>query len=815
MKAYSWFLTNLALFLVFFSASVGFLYTGVYSEETAYPNSGAVLISEVRPSGGSGKSNDEYVELYNPSTGPKIIGGYSLFKQTKSASSTDRQVLFVFPAGTVMPGHAHVLVAHSDYLGETPDFRYTGQALSDDNTVLLINDLGEIIDLVGYGLAKNVETGAADAPTTQLLSLERRPGGSLGNRQDTNNNHEDFFRVQSNPQNLSSEAVPAVFVPEPAPTTTPVIIEIIFPTTTVSSSSSTANTSTTTPTLVPTSTPVTVPTTTAVVTPTTTTSAISSPVITTVTPTVTTTTPTTTVVNPVYTIGSVLINELYPIPESGQNEFVELFNPTALGIDLAGWFLTEGSNAKTTLSGILNSNNYLVVEKPKGSLNNTGDTVKLMAPNNVVIDQVTYGEWTDGGAEHAPLPEAGMSLGRIQGDTDHDAVDFGISTTVTKGEKNVYTPIETEDTAEAEEAPIITISTEKTTSTSTKLVKPGPIYPRVVYQAKGKVGEDLVFDATPTTGGQGLRLYVWEMDDGVILQGEKITHQFGEAGNYSVGLSVFDETGIEKHKTIKVVIGEVAEVGEEKIKTVVPSVKTGKKTAGAAYVALTELKTVKTNTAVRTRGVLAGVFTTKTNPEFYLIAESGAGGAAGGIVVKTKSSNLDARLGDTVELTGKYVVNNSGNYLQFAATDQLSLVSSGEVITPVSSTIKEAKELSGGYVKISGEVIEKKSGYLYVGDQTGEIKVAITTNDKKAGDAVIVSGFIVKTKDGNELRLISNDDIQMQLVPVKPEVKTAPAEPKQINGVIVLVIVVIGGIMYALKKFLTHKKLLTLKTERE
>ncbi|MBU0596803.1 lamin tail domain-containing protein [Patescibacteria group bacterium] len=143
-----------------------------------------------------------------------------------------------------------------------------------------------------------------------------------------------------------------------------------------------------------------------------------------------------------YNAGDVVINELVSDPEDDEEEFVELFNNTANSIDLSGWWLEDGSESKTTLSGNINTKGFSVIEKPSGNLNNSGDIVILFDPTGKEIDQVTYGTWDDGNLnDNAPTPADPMSLIRkIDGqDANNDYYDFVLTTTITKGAENIAT----------------------------------------------------------------------------------------------------------------------------------------------------------------------------------------------------------------------------------------------------------------------------------------------------------------------------------------------------------------------------------------
>ncbi len=757
MKIHQKKISEIGLFFGCFVVLFVGLYKSVYTENGLDFGTGLILISEIRPSGGAGKPNDEFIELYNPKPQPVVIGGWVISKMTKSASSTDRQQLFLFPLGAVIPGQAHLLVAHAESsVNGLADFLYSGQVLSDDNSVALADDLGNIVDLVGYGLAKNKETEVADPPNAQLLSIERKPGAALGNHFDTNNNKLDFFRTQSSPQNLQSGLVTSTLLATQNLVTSSDSIIIKEDVLVVSSTNQVTVSSTELSTI---------------------------PVMNTSSDVVVLE-PAAIFTNPHYLLGSVLISELYPIPRSGETEYVELFNRTPQEIDLTGWYLGDGGGYKTPLLGSLASLSYLVIEKPKGSLNNTGDQVNLFAPNETVIDQVSYGGWNDGApGNNALTPQAGSSIVRIYDDQDSnmDYFDFGLSSTSTKGFSNIYLPIidkkepATQQGGEAVIEDSVTVSTQETLSAvpSTKQItkKNEPLYIRIGYPAVVMTGDEIFLDASLSSGGEGTRKYLWEMDDGNILSGDLIKHIYHNPDVYSVSITAFDNSGAEKHKTIKIKVLPNPTVEPEKIETegrlvaTTPPKNSSKKIETVpVFTQINELGKTKTNSLVRIRGVLAAVFMTKTGPEFYVVGESPAGGSAVGTLVKAKNNTIDARIGDKIEITGKNIINlTSGNYLQYLVNDQISVISSNEVITPLNSSIKNSKQLDGGYLQIEGAVVEKKSSYLVVADETGEIKVTgDLPSEIKINDQLLLVGYLIHPKDGAVLKISSPTDIAVK-----------------------------------------------------
>ncbi len=71
----------------------------------------------------------------------------------------------------------------------------------------------------------------------------------------------------------------------------------------------------------------------------------------------------------------------------------------------------------------------------------------------------------------------------------------------------------------------------------------GPTAGVTLDPTRPAVGEPTRFDATPSTGGAGLRGYEWSFDDGTNTTGVTTTHSFERPGTHSVRLSVTDADG--------------------------------------------------------------------------------------------------------------------------------------------------------------------------------------------------------------------------------------------------------------------------------
>jgi hypothetical protein len=141
-----------------------------------------------------------------------------------------------------------------------------------------------------------------------------------------------------------------------------------------------------------------------------------------------------------------LLSELlYDAPQSGTDtdyEWVELYNPTAVSVNLTGWALQDNTAQDAVPSFILPPGEYLVVAATaagfaanypgftgnlvtlEGSigngLGNSGDRLTLLAPWGAAVDAMSYGDNT--GVFDPPCPDvpAGQSLARVPSWQDTD-----------------------------------------------------------------------------------------------------------------------------------------------------------------------------------------------------------------------------------------------------------------------------------------------------------------------------------------------------------------------------------------------------------
>ena len=350
----------------------------------AHAESAHLLISQIKIAGET--STDEFVEIFNPTEAAVSIADWKLVKKTSSGSQSN--LVSGFAAGTVLGPHKYFLITHkTGYLGGvTADTTYSGLSYSvaANNTVSLLDNNGAIIDKIGFGEAGDFE-GAPTLNPEAGQSLKRK-GWENSLPEDTNNNQADFTVGASSPRNSSYGGVYTPPAQEQSSTTTPPSLSIPRPLGTEVPRGGDS-------------------------------------------------------VGVNFETGQLLINEVYPVADTGEKEWIELYNPGSATVSLDGWTMEDARDLIASLYGTISK--YSTWEITPSRLNNDGDTVKLKSPNGQIIDIISYGKMsssTSAWPAGRPTPKAGESLARkIDGFNSGSANDFVITQTPTMGEANIVT----------------------------------------------------------------------------------------------------------------------------------------------------------------------------------------------------------------------------------------------------------------------------------------------------------------------------------------------------------------------------------------
>jgi len=201
------------------------------TDATANALADSLLISEVQVKGGS-SANDEFIEIYNPTSQSVDLSSWSIQYRGSGAVGFGKKN---FVNGNSIPAYGYFLIANSSYNGHMiADMSHNSFRMSDiGGTVFLINnydslingDEDSIIDKLSYGSGLYLfpEMAEFNLPPGEEQSLERKNrststaellavNGSehwLGNNWDGNNNSSDFvLQTNPNPQNSLSLTEP-------------------------------------------------------------------------------------------------------------------------------------------------------------------------------------------------------------------------------------------------------------------------------------------------------------------------------------------------------------------------------------------------------------------------------------------------------------------------------------------------------------------------------------------------------------------------------------------------------------------------------
>ncbi len=474
------------------------------------------VISEFRSRGPGGASN-EFVEIFNP-TGEKInIGGWLIRSVSNAGTMTTR---YTVPLGIDLQPGQHYLVATTASAINPRDGDLTAGIADDGGVALTLANGTTVVDLVGMS-----SSAAEGTPLPQLVGLsdqsyERKPGGLSGSCYDTDNNANDFSVppiTPSSPQSLTSPYTPCAGAATATPTDTP------------------TTTATPTDTGTPTQTGTATQTPTASNTPTATGTGTA------------THTPTATLRPPVH----IVISEFRSRgPAGSDDEFVELFNPSAAAVNIGGWQIKKSSGCGTTITSLLTipagiilqpGQHYLAantaagVSSPDQTFSSTisdDGGVAVLASNDSIIDQVgmcattTYREGT---ALASLTGTTDQSYQRRSGgcvDTNNNTSDFTIITPANP--QNRLSPVTICAGAVTPTPSKTPTATPTFTPTKTKAVTPVPTampidivineflpHPRTDWNADGKANFGDEYIELINIGTQSVNLNGWKLDDDV------------------------------------------------------------------------------------------------------------------------------------------------------------------------------------------------------------------------------------------------------------------------------------------------------------
>lgn len=86
---------------------------------------------------------------------------------------------------------------------------------------------------------------------------------------------------------------------------------------------------------------------------------------------------------------NIKLSEIYASPESGENEWVELYNDNDHSVDLNGWYIQDNAGTYKEIKDFsIGNKTYAYFAFGSGYLNNIGDTVTLLNSNKQIKDSL-------------------------------------------------------------------------------------------------------------------------------------------------------------------------------------------------------------------------------------------------------------------------------------------------------------------------------------------------------------------------------------------------------------------------------------------
>ncbi|MGD0577095.1 MAG: lamin tail domain-containing protein, partial [Candidatus Staskawiczbacteria bacterium] len=171
-----------------------------------------ILINEIQIDSvaGTGGTDDDWVELYNPNDSPVSLAGWSIQKSGYSKTNCSVNTSFYskqFDSSAVVPANGFYLVVSTKAndslkaLAVPPNGMTIGWSLSDNNTIYLVKNTDKITDYKDADIVEEVGYGTACFSEGDSPAISPPDGGSIERKKlgtDTDNNLADF-KISNDP----------------------------------------------------------------------------------------------------------------------------------------------------------------------------------------------------------------------------------------------------------------------------------------------------------------------------------------------------------------------------------------------------------------------------------------------------------------------------------------------------------------------------------------------------------------------------------------------------------------------------------------
>jgi uncharacterized protein YdeI (BOF family) len=485
---------------------------------------------------------------------------------------------------------------------------------------------------------------------------------------------------------------------------------------------------------------------------------------------------------PVFSSGDMLINEFVSDPIDQQDEWVEIVNRSNDTINTTAWTVEDATGRATELEEtMLAPDEYLLVEKPRGKLNNSGDTIILKDPSGSVIDSVTYG------TEKLAAPMDGKAAAR-NGET------FEVTLVSTPMSPNLFVEaLMTEMNVEEVEADVVEDLAEEDDEYVTSLAF-SELYPNTI-------GSDLEEEsiALTNTGLDSLSLMGWMIEDGstdTYMFDTDITLNPGETftlmrtvskialNNTGDTLQLFAPDGA---LIDQITYGAAAKgshylltdqgwnwthLGESVVVETVEKLASGSTSAASnteyQSTSMNVLYTVESVKALRDGTEVIIIGTVTVSPGVFGKQTLYVQDQTGGIQIYKYDGDFgEIQEGDAVQIRGELSSAASERRVKITADGSIVVTGTDEAMPAIVSTARVNDSLLGSLIQTSGRVLSRSSSKITLEDEGAQVVVYLKTTPQldseqfTRGSEVKVTGVLTSSNGELRVRPRSQEDIEI------------------------------------------------------
>ena len=531
--------------------------------------------------------------------------------------------------------------------------------------------------------------------------------------------------------------------------------------------------------------------------------------------------------------GEILISEFVSNTSEGEEEWVELYNPTTQIFTVDNLYITEGSKSKTSISGNISPQQYLLISKLSGNLNNSGDIISLVS-EEMLIDSVVYGNWEQQ-TSLLTAPDTGQSAVRKLEDKDTDSdSDFVITQQPTPGKPNIISLVTapTETTPEAEQD---VTNTEETIVQPEESIEPLSDEDRILIseilpnpegsddsewvEVYNPLDREIVLDnwiiddaeggsnpyriTNTTIAGHEYFLFTREMTS-LALNNDTDSVRIFNAKNTLVGEVVYSDvvegmTYALSQDTYSWTLTPTPET-ENVITRVPDEISTDTESTNIVLTPLHEVRTHAKGEVIRVRGIVT-TLPGQINEQIIYIGDEDVG-----IQIYSNAKSWPVlRIGDWIVVIGKLSSAYFEDRINIATLDDIEIYDNTEMLPPKQLSSKLEKSLEGMFVATKGTLVSKNSTSLIVDNSFEEVTVSLTESDDtlKEGDIVYVQGIVQQRSSVFKIHTREKTDVVIESIEVPTTDNTTTTQnvsnitlaPKKYTWILIATAIVVGGIL--------------------